>query len=243
MDYASSSASGQQQEQEQARIESKFRLLWEKQTYVNLLYLLVSFPLGIFYIAFLLLALTSILNTSVILGVPVLLLVIFIWWRLARFERNLAMRWLRVEISPMAPPRNEGLNRWERFRAHLTNAVTWKSLAYLFVKFPLGIISFVVIINMFVLTLGFTVFSLLIGLLVLPFLYLLRALSRRRGEWREARTSGEGVAVDRVRLFLLLSITGFGFVLIAFYVLNALAYVSGQFARVMLGLRASPSRS
>jgi hypothetical protein len=151
MDYASSSASRQQQEQEQARIESKFRVLWEKQTYVNLLYLLVSFPLGI--------------------------------------------------------------------------------------------ISFVVIINMFVLTLGFTVFSLLIGLLVLPFLYLLRALSRRRGEWREARTSGEGVAVDRVRLFLLLSITGFGFVLIAFYVLNALAYVSGQFARVMLGLRASPSRS
>src|SRR5207249_8516022 len=142
MDYASSSASGQQQEQEQARIESKFRVLWEKQTYVNLLYLLVSFPLGIFYVAFLLLALASILNTSVILGVPVLLLVIFLWWRLARFERNLAMRWLHMEFSPMAPPRKEGLNRWEQFRAHLTNAVTWKSLAYLFVRFPLGIISF-----------------------------------------------------------------------------------------------------
>jgi len=67
-------------------------------------------------------------------------------------------------------------------------------------------------------------------------LYLFRVLPRRRGEWREARTSGEGVAVDRGRLFLLLSITGLGFVLIAFHVLNALAYVSGQFARVMLGL-------
>jgi hypothetical protein len=32
MDYASSSANRQQQEQEQARIESKFRVLWEKQT-------------------------------------------------------------------------------------------------------------------------------------------------------------------------------------------------------------------
>jgi signal transduction histidine kinase len=227
MDYASSSASGQQQEQEQARIESKFRVLWEKQTYVNLLYLLVSFPLGIFYFVFLLLGLISILSTTVILGAPILLLMIFIWWRLARFERNLAMRWLHVEISPMAPPRKEGLNRGKRFRAHLTNAVTWKSLAYLFVKFPLGIISFVVIINMFVLTLGFTVFSLLIRLLVMLVLYLFRPLLRRRGE---------GVAVDRGRLFLLLSITGFGFVLIAFHVLNALAYVSGQFARVMLGL-------
>ena len=59
MDYASSSASGQQQEQEQARIESKFRVLWEKQTYVNLLYLLVSFPLGIFYFVFLLIGLSS----------------------------------------------------------------------------------------------------------------------------------------------------------------------------------------
>jgi len=236
MDYVSSSASEQQQEQEQASIESKFRVLWEKQTYLNLLYLLVSFPLGIFYVVFLLLGLTSILNTSVILGVPVLLLVIFVWWRLARFERDLAMRWLHVEISPMAPPRKEGLNRWERFRAHLTNAVTWKSLAYLFVRFPLGIISFVVILNMFVLTLGFTVFSLIIGLLVMPFLYLLLALPRRHGEGMEAGTSGEGMAVDRRRLILLLSITGFGFALIAFHVLNALADVSGQFARVMLGL-------
>ncbi len=234
MDYASSSASGQHQEQE--RLESKFRVLWEKQTYVNLLYLLVSFPLGIFYVVFLLLGLTSILSTTFILGAPILLLVIFIWWRLAGFERNLAMRWLHVEIRPMAPPRKEGLNRWERFRVPLTNAVTWKSLAYLFVKFPLGIISCVVILNMFVLTLGFTVFSLIIGLLVMPFLYLFRALLRGRGEWREARASGEGVAADRDRLFLLLSITGFGFALIAFHVLNALAYVSGQFARVMLGL-------
>jgi two-component system phosphate regulon sensor histidine kinase PhoR len=235
MDYANSSASEQQQEQEWAPIESKFRVLWEKQTYLNLLYLLVSFPLGIFYILFLLLALASILNTSVILGVPVLLLVIFIWWRLSRFERNLAMRWLHVEISPMEPIRKGGLNRWERFRAHLTNVVTWKSLAYLFVRFPLGIISFVVILNMFVLTLGFTICSLIIGLFVMPFLYLFRAL-RRRGRWREARASSEGVDVDGVRLYLLLSITGFGFALIAFHVLNALAYVSGQFARVMLGL-------
>lgn len=240
MDYASSSASGQQQEreQEQAGIESRFRVLWEKQTYLNLLYLLVSFPLGLFYFAFLLSGVVSSISTTTtaILGIAILLLVIFVWWRLARFERNLAMRWLHVEISPMAPPRKEGLSRSERFRAHLTNAVTWKSLAYLFVKFPLGTISFVVIVNMFVLTLGLTVFSLLIGLLVMPFLYLFRALLRRRGEWREARTSGEGLAVDRDRLFLLLSITGFGFALIAFQVLNALAFISGQFARVMLGL-------
>jgi two-component system phosphate regulon sensor histidine kinase PhoR len=243
MDYASS-ASGQQQEQEQeqARIESKFRVLWEKQTYVNLLYLLVSFPLGIFYFVLLVLGLSSILSTTVILGALILLLVIFIWWRLARFERNLAMCWLHVEISPMAPPRKGGLNRGERFRTHLTNAVTWKSLAYLFVKFPLGSISFVVLVNMFVLTLGFTVFSLLIGLLVLPVLYLFRALPRRRGEWGEGRTSGEGVAVDRGRLFLLLSVTGFGFALIAFHVLNALAYVSAEFARVMLGLSDTSTR-
>src|SRR5215471_11836080 len=172
MDYASSSASGQQQEQQQAHIESKFRILWEKQTYLNLLYLLVSFPLGICYIAFLFAGLASILSqTTVIIGVPVLLLVIFIWWLLARFERRLAMRWLHVEIGPMAPPRKEGLNRWERFRLHLTNAVTWKSLAYLFVRFPFGIISCVIILYLFLLTLEFMVFSLIIGLLVLPFVY------------------------------------------------------------------------
>src|SRR5437667_9181436 len=146
------------------------------------------------------------------------------------------MRWLHMEFSPMAPPRKEGLNRWERLRAHLTNAVTWKSLAYLFVRFPFGIISFVVIIYLFLVTLEFTIFSLIIGLLVMPFLYLFRALPRQRSEWREARTSGEGISVNLGRLCLLLSITGFGFGLIAFHVINALAYVSAQFARVMLGL-------
>jgi len=238
MDYASSSAGGQQQEQEQTRRESKFRVLWEKQTYLNLLYLLVSFPLGLFYFVFLLLGLFSSLSntTTAVLGIFILLLVIFVWWRLARFERNLAMRWLHVEISPMAPSHKAGLSRSERFRAHLTNAVTWKSLAYLFLKFPLGTISFFIIVNMFILTLGLTVFSFVIGLFVMAFLYLFRALSRRRGAWGEARTCEEGVAFDRVRLFLLLSITGFGFGLLAFHVLNALAYVSGQFARVMLGL-------
>ena len=50
------------------------------------------------------------------------------------------------------------------------------------------------------------------------------------------------MTVDRDRLFLLLSITGFGFALIAFHVLNALADVSGQFARVMLGLSDTSAR-
>jgi signal transduction histidine kinase len=58
----------------------------------------------------------------------------------------------------------------------------------------------------------------------------------KRGEWRETSTSGEGGAVDWGRLLLLLSITGFGFLPIAFHALNALAYISGQFARAMLGL-------
>jgi len=244
MDYASSRVSEQQQEQEQARRESKFRVLWEKQTYVNLFYLLVSFPLGIFYIVFLLFGLVSIVSntTTAIFGILVLLLAIFVWWHLARFERHLAMRWLHVQISPMAPPRKESLKRLERFSAHLTNAVTWKSLAYLLLKFPLGTLSFVAILNLFVLTLGLTVFSLTLGLLVLPFLYLFREIPRRRGEWREARTSGEGMAIERVPLFLLLSLTGFGFALIAFHVLNALASVSGQCARVLLGLSDTRTR-
>ena len=94
MDYVSSSANGQQQEQEQACRESTFRILWEKQTYVNLLYLLVAFPLGIFYIVVLLLGLVSILSNvvTVIPGIFILLLAIFVWWCLAKFERNLAMR-------------------------------------------------------------------------------------------------------------------------------------------------------
>lgn len=238
MNYISSSTSEQQQEQKQGRTEALFRVLWEKQTYINLLYLLVSFPLSIFYLAFLLFGLFSILSNiiTVILGIFLLLLMIFVWWRLASFERHLAIRWLHVEISPMTPPRKEGLKRLERFSAHLTNAVTWKSLVYLFGKFPLGTIAFVALLNLFVLTLGLTICSLSTGLLALPFLFLFRALARRHDIWKDTSASGEGKVVDRVRLFLLFSLTGFGFALIALHVLNALASISGQFARVMLGL-------
>ncbi len=114
MDNASS-ANEQQQEQEQARIESKFRVLWEKQTYLNLLYLLVSFPLGIFYVVFLLFGLSSILSTTVILGAPILLLVIFVLhsmysmlrpgerWGLLRRYPTLTPPDLRAEQAP--PPR------------------------------------------------------------------------------------------------------------------------------------------
>lgn len=92
------------------------------------------------------------------------------------------------------------------------------------------------------LTLGFTIFSLTSGLLTLPFLYLFRALARRYGSWRKAETRREEGAVERSRLFLLLSLTGFGFALLALHVLNALAYFSGQFAHVMLGLSDTSTR-
>src|SRR5436309_10187601 len=82
----------------QARIETAFHVAREKQTYINILYLLLSFPLGIFYFALLIGGLVGSLTSTVLLGIPVLILVMFVWWQLAIFERKLAIGWLHVEI-------------------------------------------------------------------------------------------------------------------------------------------------
>jgi hypothetical protein len=76
-----------------------FGVVIKGQTYLNLLYLLLAFPLGIAYLIFLI--------TGIVLGVPLtLLLVGFLilaivalgWWVFASFERLLAIWLLRIEI-------------------------------------------------------------------------------------------------------------------------------------------------
>lgn len=245
MDYLRSSIS------KQARQESLFHVTWEKQTYINILYLLISFPLGICYFIILIVGLVASTTTLAILGAPFLYLLSRAWWYLGSFERMLAMEWLHIDIRPMSLPPKPGMNWWERIRLHASNPVTWKSLAYLLIKLPLGILSFVVIINMFVLMIGFITVSLTLGLIIAPFVYLISLFTRKRPDGQKTVTRPVSM-VDissgnlpwyswenlrrRHGWLLLLVMTGFGFAAIAFHVFNALALMSGQFAQAMLGM-------
>ncbi len=209
--------------------DTPFRVAQDKQPYTNILYLLLSFPLGICYFVFLVTGISLGGGTLIIwIGVPILLFIIEMWWQCASFERQMAMRWLGVEIAPLAYPVSQPMSLWRRAQSRLTNVMTWKTLAFLLVKFPLGILSFVLPITLFAVTLVVTIVGIVLGLLTTPFVLLYMLL------WSDGSFN--------VRRYLLLASLGFGLTLVSFHLLNGLAYVSGQFARVMLGMSESAMR-
>jgi two-component system, OmpR family, phosphate regulon sensor histidine kinase PhoR len=203
---------------------SLFHVAQDRQSYMNMLYLLVSFPLGLFYFAFLIPGL--IIGIAALFPVAVLMLPLIItaWLHLATFERQMAIQWLHIAIAPMSYPSRIQMTRWQRLQAQLTNSMTWKTLAYLLLKFPLGIFSFVITLVMLVLTVGIAIVTLTIGLLTAPFFmlfFMLKDVSQVK-EW--------------VQRYLFFALTGFGLCLMTLHLLNGLTFVYGQFARVMLGM-------
>jgi hypothetical protein len=133
-----------------------FKVMGSGQAYLNLIYLLAAFPLGIFYFVFLVSGLSVGISLLIIwVGIPILLMVCVGWWTLASFERFMAVHLLKEDIPAMTPSSIEGVDMWTRFKDFLANPVTWKGLLYLFLKFPLGIVTFVVMITLVSLTLAF----------------------------------------------------------------------------------------
>lgn len=128
-----------------------------------MLYLLGSFPLGVFYFIFLATGLSTGLSLSIIwIGIPILVLVIVCWLAFAKFERFIVINFLKKEISVVEQKNIGDVGLWRYIGFLLLDPFSWKSLLFLLLKFPLGIISF-----------GFLVvhISLSIALISLPFSY------------------------------------------------------------------------
>lgn len=192
-----------------------FRPFTEAQSYLNLFYLLLSFPLGIFYFVFLVTGLSVGVSLLIVwVGIPILMAVILAWWGMSAFERQMAIRLLNVPIPPMTRESEPVSGLWPRFKALLTNPVTWKGLAYLMARFPLGIFSFVVVV---------TLVSLSLGLLLAPLAIAIDPLMI--GGWR----------LDTLSEALVGSVMGALLGVLSLHITNWLAYSYGQFARLMLG--------
>ena len=79
----------------------------DAQTYLNLLYLLLAFPLGIAYFVFLIFGMSLGAGLAVIfVGVPILMGMLFACLSLGAFERLMARSMLHLSIA--SPPAESG---------------------------------------------------------------------------------------------------------------------------------------
>lgn len=131
------------------------------QTYRNLLYLVLAFPLGLLYFVFLSVGLSLGVGLAIaVVGIPILLVVLAVSTGLATVERELATLLLGVDIetAERSPP-DSLVERVERLA---TDAGTWKAVVYLGSKFVIGLVSFVTVTTLLVTA---------TSLLVVPFVY------------------------------------------------------------------------
>ncbi|TQD25059.1 sensor domain-containing protein [Methanolobus vulcani] len=189
---------------------------FKKQTYLNILYLLFSFPLGTAYFIFLVTGLSFGFGLLLFwIGIPVLILIFLAWWEIASFERQMAIWFLGVEIPSMYTQSvyDNSILRSDnsilrRLILRVKTPVTWKALLFLLIKFPLGILSLIFMTVLLCLTLA---------MLFTPLLYILGV--------SEVCSFLEAVIVSIAGIFM-------GF--LSLHVLNALAGLSGNFAKIML---------
>ncbi|MBA2285993.1 MAG: sensor domain-containing protein [Ktedonobacteraceae bacterium] len=202
----------------------------------NMLYLLLSFPLGLIYFILLVVGLSVGLGTVILwIGIPLLLLILAGIQAMAAMERDLAGHLLHVYI-PGPLPRTDaqrGFRGWAR--KTLRDPLTWKGLLYVFIKFPLGIISFCLVVTL--LTTAFAlVLEPLAYLLNVSIDGLLHSQHVSSNSWMPFVGWFSDVYDPMAMLRSFLGIpAGIVLMFVSLYLLNGLASISGALAQVMLG--------
>jgi hypothetical protein len=108
---------------------------------------LLGLPLGIAYFTWLVTGLAVGLGLAVTLaGIPILTLVFATVRPLLAGERLLANALLDANV-PAAALAPEGDGWWGRFKAYWTDSATWRGMAYLLVRFPVGTAAFSVVVS------------------------------------------------------------------------------------------------
>jgi signal transduction histidine kinase len=183
------------------------------QTALNVLYLLAGFPLGLAYFIVLVVGISvGAALAVVIVGLGILLATLAATRGMAAIERGTARALLGVPIARPADRRDQRprqrIGRW------LRDPVTWKSLVFVALKFPLGLATFAIVVGSGGIWLVF-LFSPLIVLITPVTVF--------------------GWIVESPLQALPLTVAGVPAVLLSLNLYNGLAWLWALFARVMLG--------
>jgi signal transduction histidine kinase len=183
------------------------------QTWLSLGYNLLALPTGIAYFVALIVGMSlGVALAILVVGLAILLVTLAAWRAFAALERGLARGLLGVPI-PMPPDRRD-LGAIDRVQRWLRDPVTWKSLVFVALKFPLGIVSFAAVGG-----LGFVALVMLFSPLIVL----------------STPVTIFGWMVTSVAQALPLMLLGIPAVLLVLHLSNGLAWLWALFARVMLG--------
>lgn len=219
------------------------------QTYRNLLYLVLALPLGVLYFVFLGVGLSVGVGLALtVVGVPVVLAVLAVATGFASAERKLTALLLGVEIDrPADSPFAADRTLVERVKLLVAGVGTWKAVVYLASKFVLGAGAFAAIMSLL---------QTAVTLLLVPFVYDQPGVyvglvfenpptypAGIAYEWGGYLVGVRGVIhleswqVTTLPEALGVAALGIALVVVALNCLNALAWLSGRYARFMLGDR------
>lgn len=213
------------------------------QTYRNLLYLVLMYPLGYIYFHLVLFGFTFGLGLSVVLiGVPILLLTLIMVSGLASIERTLARVLLQIDIPISHLETDQTI--WERSKALVTDRQVWGGTVYLLSEFVAGIAVFSLLSSL-VLTAG--------SLILTPLYYQSAPTSIYLGStpviqftpdilfgWDNLLVGLQTtVIIDTWQITglpvaLLIALVGVGLMLITLLLCNGIARFWGQYMKLML---------
>ncbi len=193
----------------------------EPRTYARILYLLLAFPIGLAEFCFLVVGISFGTSTVItLIGIPILIGMLFAWRWLADGERRLIEGLLDMRVRSPYRAVSPQANWWERLRAYSADPATWKDLAFLGLRLPIGILTFALALA--VVTWG-------LGMLFLP------AYAWAPGDWSdELGIFGEYPAcILGVPAGLLILLAGIP-------ALNELGKLCGSFGIQLLGSNEDP---
>jgi hypothetical protein len=133
------------------------------RTYFNIIYLILSFPLGVLYFTiFITLISTGVSTLFLCVGFLLIALVIAGWYGFLQLERFQSRHLLRIDPGPLYDIESLPVTFIKRVVHFCISGKAWKGFLFLLLKFPLGIISFVITI------LGISISS---AMLTAPFMF------------------------------------------------------------------------
>ena len=112
---------------------------------------------------------------------------------------------------------------WEKLLSMLKNSVTWKGLLYLFLRFPLGLFAFILIV---------VLLSVSLSLLATPVIYILIKTGTLPGN---IYMIGGWTLTDSIIFPILAGLLGLIVAFFSLHIFNGLAYVYGLMAKFLLG--------